>query len=415
MKKLGFTLIELLVVIAIIAILAAILFPVFAKAREKARQTKCISNQRQVAMAALMYAQENGEILPTSSNFWNAIGVPAAVLVCPTKKTQTNGYDFMNYWGGRSLGDIPTSSLAILVADGLQTTSGPLTNVSYVGADLDMRHDKKIICGYADGHVAMKSTAPSPYDLASTMNLENWFAADQSGALAGGIWKNAAVNMHPQPGWSTDLSSNGTGTPTYNTSSANLNNQPSISFAAGNSMYVLNSYAMGSTGFPTTQFITYYTANNSGTMLAITPDRDDYIYLQGGIIKIVYFMYPYFTTVSPDTYVANYNFFGSTGVNGVGRHTICFVNGSTSGGASGLQLWVDGKLVWDRPTYYTIYAGRAIQLDVPSNGATPMDAAKTQFAGEYAEYMHYTRAMSASEIQDISYYNMIKYGVTPAQ
>ena len=54
----GFTLIELLVVIAIIAILAAILFPVFAKARDKARQAVCMSNMKQIAMAASMYASD---------------------------------------------------------------------------------------------------------------------------------------------------------------------------------------------------------------------------------------------------------------------------------------------------------------------------------------------------------------------
>jgi len=54
----GFTLIELLVVIAIIAILAAILFPVFAKAREKARQASCASNLRQITMALRMYGQD---------------------------------------------------------------------------------------------------------------------------------------------------------------------------------------------------------------------------------------------------------------------------------------------------------------------------------------------------------------------
>jgi len=58
MKKKGFTLIELLVVIAIIAILAAILFPVFAKAREKARQTVCLSNMKQLGMASNMYIQD---------------------------------------------------------------------------------------------------------------------------------------------------------------------------------------------------------------------------------------------------------------------------------------------------------------------------------------------------------------------
>jgi prepilin-type N-terminal cleavage/methylation domain-containing protein/prepilin-type processing-associated H-X9-DG protein len=63
-KRRGFTLIELLVVVAIIAILAGILFPVFARAREKARQTKCLSNLRQIAVAELMYAEDHDETLP---------------------------------------------------------------------------------------------------------------------------------------------------------------------------------------------------------------------------------------------------------------------------------------------------------------------------------------------------------------
>jgi prepilin-type N-terminal cleavage/methylation domain-containing protein len=64
MKKTGFTLIELLVVIAIIAILAAILFPVFAQAREKARQISCVSNMKQVGLAILQYVQDNDEHYP---------------------------------------------------------------------------------------------------------------------------------------------------------------------------------------------------------------------------------------------------------------------------------------------------------------------------------------------------------------
>src|SRR5947207_1777505 len=63
-RRPGFTLIELLVVIAIIAILAAILFPVFAQAREKARQTTCLSNLRQMGWGLQMYGQDYDERMP---------------------------------------------------------------------------------------------------------------------------------------------------------------------------------------------------------------------------------------------------------------------------------------------------------------------------------------------------------------
>ncbi len=69
MARRGFTLIELLVVIAIIAILAAILFPVFARAREKARQASCLSNMKQLGLACIMYLQDNDGRYP--GTYWD--------------------------------------------------------------------------------------------------------------------------------------------------------------------------------------------------------------------------------------------------------------------------------------------------------------------------------------------------------
>jgi len=78
-QKRGFTLIELLVVIAIIAILAAILFPVFSRAREQARKAACMSNMKQIGIALMMYVQDWDETYP----FINACGTAPANQVGP--------------------------------------------------------------------------------------------------------------------------------------------------------------------------------------------------------------------------------------------------------------------------------------------------------------------------------------------
>jgi len=96
MQKRAFTLIELLVVIAIIAILAAILFPVFAQAREKARQISCLSNLKQLGLAEMQYIQDNDEYFASTDNWgqgWAEVVYPyvksKAVYTCPDDARQS--------------------------------------------------------------------------------------------------------------------------------------------------------------------------------------------------------------------------------------------------------------------------------------------------------------------------------------
>ena len=95
--RMGFTLIELLVVIAIIAILAAILFPVFAQARESARTSSCLSNMKQIGTATMMYMQDHDETYPDQRDAKGRLqdGVYVAAAV-PKKPQGQNFYDALN-------------------------------------------------------------------------------------------------------------------------------------------------------------------------------------------------------------------------------------------------------------------------------------------------------------------------------
>jgi prepilin-type N-terminal cleavage/methylation domain-containing protein len=161
-RQVGFTLIELLVVIAIIAILAAILFPVFAKAREKARQTQCLNNQRQLATAMLMYAQDHEEILPAVASVWGDTGLEAKIRICPTAGQKvTNGYAYNPNCAEKALGEIPNPSLTWLTVDG-------------VNGAFEYRHSKKAIKSYADGHTALVDPPSIVTPVTATSKSGTW-------------------------------------------------------------------------------------------------------------------------------------------------------------------------------------------------------------------------------------------------
>lgn len=183
LSRRGFTLIELLVVIAIIAILAAILFPVFARAREKARQSSCLSNIKQIGLGTLMYVQDYDETFPLdwyrsqtadtchgmcsmtqyTLDAINAYVKNSQIWVCPDDRTRqpwstaftpSQGYHRISYWAMlqslRDLGTVNRPAEVHMYFDCVNSWADWTTNHG-------TGPDSAIMVCYVDGHAKLQT------------------------------------------------------------------------------------------------------------------------------------------------------------------------------------------------------------------------------------------------------------------
>ncbi len=226
MKRKAFTLIELLVVIAIIAILAAILFPVFAKAREKARQISCASNLKQLGLGFTQYIQDNDEQFPSfydgqsfdinagQIKYWPYAIFPytksAGVYKCPDDPQTTSGCSYgsnSNFLNRQTLAKIDAPAQIMELSDYAtntdanaqisNATTGNGLNDDYTIATFAQRwagftlskHTGRQNILFVDGHVKVSPMLPACTNSSVVPSVEAVFPWATYMNPTGGAWQ----------------------------------------------------------------------------------------------------------------------------------------------------------------------------------------------------------------------------------
>jgi len=215
-RKSGFTLIELLVVIAIIAILAAILFPVFARARENARRSSCQSNMKNIALGFKQYTQDYDESYPAKGTWTTAIYTYTKsdqILRCPSAgnsdATVASKIDYMYNAGLDTASEAQIDATAVTVLNA-EAARGAAT--SGLAATAGTRHFDGSNYSFVDGHVkwlkpaaviATASTTQPTFDVPISAGAQavitagNAAAATAAAAAAAAATATAQANVLP--------------------------------------------------------------------------------------------------------------------------------------------------------------------------------------------------------------------------
>ncbi|MHB9024571.1 MAG: hypothetical protein ACYC7E_10400 [Armatimonadota bacterium] len=368
------TLREVLMVGGALLLLAAILVPVFIffSAQRTLRRTSCIGNQQKIAMEIIMFAQDNGDVLPSATTVWDDVKVPKQYLVCPMRGDLANGYGYNRFLTDRGISEVGNPMLRLLTAD---CANG--SNLLLKLSDIDCRHSKGFIASYLDGHVAGSTELFGIHpDPPAVEGLIVWLNAGYGAGT--GKWLDESDNGH------SAVQPKEAFRPKY--LPAAINGQPAMAFAGTSFLTIPCTIDNDAFSFFVAFMPTEVTAN---TLLQGAAGMR-WLLLGGNQVYSAFDLQPPISTnacaILPNKAYVSSGISGETGLKG-------WTNGMPNQGTSialpgnSAMLWIGGQ----------------------SQG-------KFGFKGYIAEILLYRRALLDNERQTIEQYLMVKYGLstTPA-